>query len=407
MGDSISGTNGQQRHLVTVWNPSYSADPMDSHLAVLLKSIEDYRNADLSESEVYVWWAKVRSRNRVQDLPHDRLIKEVADSIPDALREVHLYLTDYRSLYVGNISEMTPSDVRDRDAAHVADYIRRRARPETKLAKGEVPPYALRADWWFKLSDIRRIVLDDTVAVVSELSQLNNLQYHNKPVSLYGGIVDLPLIVTTNEQRSYFSAAERDFGSERKWWAELDAQRGRGIAEIERDLRDNVLGEATWAAFDPTARAFIADAERLFRAHRKDPAFDFSGVILNFAKAIEVHYRALIRSALAASPQLSSVVKIHNKDYDLRTQEPPALGQIAHLTKYDAVFRQILKTLKRGDWLATSFLSVLGRLAPVRNDAAHDERIDLPAATEWRNALLGVGCGSILVDLAQVERGVR
>jgi hypothetical protein len=396
----------KRRHLVTVWNPSYSADPMDAHLAVLSKSIHAYRNSEVGVKDVYVWWGKVRSRNRVQELPHAPLIKEVAEDLArgDSGRETHLYLTDYRSLYVGQVTQMVDAEVRDNDTGRVAEYMRTKECPSSPLPKGQLPPYSLDVDWWFKLNDIRPLVLDDTVSVVRELAQLRNLQYHNRPVSLYGGMVDLPLVVESEVDRSYFSRDERDHLSHRNWWVELDAQRGRGIAEIERDLRDNVLGEIAWSAFDPTTRAFIADGERLFRAHRKDPAFDFSGAILNFSKAIEVHFRSLVRAALAANPELNAVVTINNKSADLRQAEMPTLGQIAYLTRNDAVFRNILKALNGGNWLINEFLSTLGRLAPVRNEAAHDQRIDVHTAAVWRNALLGVGCPSVLVELAKVQR---
>jgi len=54
-----------------------------------------------------------------------------------------------------------------------------------------VPAYyahnRLNCDFWYKLLDIRRLVADDTIAVIAELKQLRNPEYHNRPVSLYGG----------------------------------------------------------------------------------------------------------------------------------------------------------------------------------------------------------------------------
>ena len=53
-----------QRHLVSVWNPSYEADAMDQHLSVLLANATRFRKEECSEEEVYVWWGKIRSANR-------------------------------------------------------------------------------------------------------------------------------------------------------------------------------------------------------------------------------------------------------------------------------------------------------------------------------------------------------
>src|SRR5688572_25637625 len=115
-----------QRHFVAVWNPSYSADPMDSHLAVLLEQIRKHREEAQPPDDVYVWWGKVRSRNRVEPLPHHALIAEVARGVLDANPpEMHLYLTDYRSLYVGQVAAMEFDEVRDRDPGRVSQYMRK------------------------------------------------------------------------------------------------------------------------------------------------------------------------------------------------------------------------------------------------------------------------------------------
>src|SRR6185436_14074349 len=88
-------------------------------------------------------------------------------------REVHLYLTDYRSLYVGHVAEVTADDVRGGeydDGEHVPDFYR--------FGK-------LECDCWFKLFDVRRVVADDTLAVVDELKKLRNTRYNDRPVSIY------------------------------------------------------------------------------------------------------------------------------------------------------------------------------------------------------------------------------
>src|SRR5690606_8073327 len=90
-------------HLVTVWAPSRGPDPLQAHLQLLLDLRRRERAGELEDEDVYVWWGKIRSPNRQQPLPHlDQILAldEVlrGDQGPDA--EIHLYLTDYRSLYV-------------------------------------------------------------------------------------------------------------------------------------------------------------------------------------------------------------------------------------------------------------------------------------------------------------------
>src|SRR5690606_39338373 len=91
------------RHLVTVWNPATADDAMEAHLELLLEQVTRYRRGEVGEDDVYVWWGKIRSPNRMQPLVHLEEIlsldeEELAGDLePDVVTEaVHLYLPDYR-----------------------------------------------------------------------------------------------------------------------------------------------------------------------------------------------------------------------------------------------------------------------------------------------------------------------
>jgi hypothetical protein len=145
------------RHLLAVWDPSRERDAMHAHVQLLLDVRRRQRAGEVDDEEAYVWWGKIRSPNRQQPLAHlpevlalDALLRD--ERGPDA--EVHLYLTDYRSLYVGHVGEVTADDVREDDPEHVP---------------GMYCSDAIACDCWFRLWDVRRVVLDDTLRVIDEL----------------------------------------------------------------------------------------------------------------------------------------------------------------------------------------------------------------------------------------------
>jgi hypothetical protein len=260
------------RHLVTVWNPAYSADALEAHLRVLLHW--DARATPDSDDDVYVWWGKVRSSQRQQSMPHLNDIIALgaeADSDPDEARETHLYLTDYRSLYVADITHIATTDPRINDPAHVPAY----------YAHGK-----LNCDCWFMLRDIRVLVRNDLEGVSSELALLRNTRYHDRPVSMYGGMVDLPLLVSRPDERRYFDDRERDHFTDGALWARFDAEQG-GVGALEATLRDDHLGTRAWNALDASTRRFLAMAECTLRDNRRDPAADLSSVLVDYSKAIE------------------------------------------------------------------------------------------------------------------------
>ncbi|MGH7617899.1 MAG: hypothetical protein ACREPM_11770, partial [Gemmatimonadaceae bacterium] len=200
------------RHLVAVWNPSYAADAMDATVALMLSRVRDLRAGRIDEDDVYVWWGKVRSSNRQQPLPHlAEILAMDAGLDPDAHpeREMHLYLTDYRSLYVGHVAEIA-KEIDGQESDCVPAYYGRAS---------------LACDCWFRLFDIRRVVADDTVAVTQELRKLRNTRYNDRPVSIYGGMVELPLIVRRDDGARYFEADVREKLIDGRFWVEFDAER--------------------------------------------------------------------------------------------------------------------------------------------------------------------------------------
>lgn len=402
------------RHLVGVWNPAYAADAMEATLQLFLSFAAGHRHrvgrsaagapspgagadADAeaaSEDEVYVWWGKVKSSNRQAPLPHRADILAIEADLAGedgATREVHLYLTDYRSLYVGHIAEITADAVAGDDAE-----------------AGHVPPFyaanGLSCDLWFRLFDIRRVVDDDTLETVRELQKLRNTRYHDRPVSLYGGMVELPLIVTRGDGARFFDRDVRDALTEGRFWAEFDASRS-GTAGMERELRQNLVGEVAWAGLDPAARVFLATAEMLFRAHRTDPAFDFGPVVVDLAKAFEVQVNATLRDALRDAAPDERHANVGGRSVDVAAGTMWSLGELAHIIADNAARNAALRRrLAHGEWFAASLPPILRELAVARNPAAHTARIPRDAVTALRSRLVGVGCTGAIAELGRVRR---
>jgi hypothetical protein len=378
-----------QRHFVDVWNPAYASNAMEAHLAVLLEAAKRYERREVVEDALHVWWGKIRSRHRHQELTHLSQVLEIAAELAaDESRECHLYLTDYNSLYVAQVDAVTQDDIRTSGGAQLPDYYR---------------DPALTCDFWYRLLDIRRLVADDTGMVIAELRALRNLGYHDMPVSLYGGMVDLPLIVERTDGRRYFDDENRDRITDGKLWAELDADQV-GVGAIERELRDNLFGEEVWTALDPAARTFIASAEKVYRDQRADPGFDYGLVIADLAKALEVTVNAVLRRAATKIAREVRQVTVDDKRLDLADGKHLALGQLAHLLRRKGTLERALRRqLEHGDWLVDVFPGVLAEVVQLRNPAVHSQRIGRVAATRLRNKLVGVGCQGIFTDLARVR----
>ena len=377
------------RHLLTVWNPLYTSD-VDQHFALLLDWATRFDEGKAGEDDVYVWWGKVKSQNRLQPLAHKDDIAALATALEaDDHAESHLYVTDYRTLYVGELLAIEEGALTAAEQAHVPAYYREKD---------------LKCDFWFMVGDFRRLVTDDLPRVAEELRALRNVHYHDKPVSLYGGMVDLPLVVKRSDNVRFFEPDVRDDITGGKLWVQHDAALGGGAAAIERDLRDNVLGETVWNALDWSARSSVAAAEKLFREHRNDPAFDFAPVVMHFSKAIEVQTSAALRAAVAKMPVAARSVNVNGASRDLANARGMTLGDLVHaMTSSKELVEGVTKAVENGGWFTGQLPAVLDALRVVRNPAVHEGRVDRETAARWRNQILGVGSKGHLTDLAAVR----
>jgi hypothetical protein len=259
-------------------------------------------------------------------------------------------------------------------------------------------------DCWFRLFDVRRVVSDDTVAVTQELRKLRNTRYNDRPVSIYGGMVELPLIVRRDDGARYFEADVREKLIDGRFWVEFDAERV-GIGQMERELRENVVGAAAWDALDPAARTFVATAESLFRQHRKDAAFDFAVVVVDLAKAIELQVNLLARRSLTDVPEQTRRVNVDGRSVDIAGGELLSLGTLARVIgETEHVNRTFKRRLIHGEWFTASLPPILKDLSEMRNPAAHASAVAVERARELRDRVLGIGTNGLLVELSRVVR---
>lgn len=365
---------------------------MDDHLRILLHWVERHHAGAADSDEVYVWWGRIRSQNRQQGLPHDAAVFALDEQIKAGI-DTHLYLTDFRSLYVAHLGEVTADSVLDDEgeADHAPAYYREQM-----------------VDHWYRLFDLRLLVWDNTLETIELLKGLRNTRYADRPVSLYGGMRDLPLVVREDPLRAWFSDAGILLGD--RWWAERDAEMRGDTAKTAVDLRDNLLSRTIWSALEPSTRTFLASAEAVFRSRGNDPAFNFSGPAVEYAKAVEVELNALIMPALArfmrSRPAPERTIQLGDQSLDLtgpvRHQTLGALRSM--LERHDAV-RAVLRggLCQDGDWLVGTVAQRLRVVEDLRNPAAHSGQTWRDQVAAAREEILGIGQSGLIVELARAK----
>ena len=249
----------------------------------------------------------------------------------------------------------------------------------------------------------------DLAGTELEIQKLRNTIKPEKPVSMYGGIADAPMIVTREPPVRWFEDNEELTGGQ--LWAQLEAQLRGESKRVARQLRDNLFGPGLWRAMEPASRTFLTSAEAVFRSRIDDPGFDFSTVAIEYAKAVEVELNALIfpalRSLLSGRPPKQREIHGSHSRLDLgRPVRHQTMGAIAHYLEEAGLVRKGIWTALKHDaeWiLSEEFNAVLGRLLKLRNPAAHWEVTMGDMVSEQRAELLGIGCEGFLVRLIQAK----
>ena len=386
--------NAVPRHLLSVWNPSYADDAMDRHLEVLLRWAARYAGGEVEDADVYVWWAKLRSPNRDEPLAHKDDLLALQAQIDSGI-ETHLYLTDYRSLYAGHLVEVTdravPADEGEQ-YRHMPAYYRDRE-----------------VDCWFRLRDIRRLIAGDGPATNEEIRNLLNVRYHRRPVSIYGGMIELPLVVERQDGATWFADAAELTGGRR--WVVRDSELRGETERLSAELRDNLLGQEIWEALHPTSRTFLTTGEAVFRSRRDDPGFDFSPTAVEYCKAIETELNAAIfpavQPAMAGKPPAEREIQNRDGTIDLGRSVPrQTIGAVRHLLIHRPEMKRAIEEAFPGrdaTWLTTTLPDELEPLLELRNPAAHDERITRERIAWWRQRILGIGCEGLLVRIVRIK----
>jgi hypothetical protein len=164
------------------------------------------------------------------------------------------------------------------------------------------------------------------------------------------------------------------------------------VAVLERDLRLNLLGDATWSRLEPEVRAFIAQCEKTYWEHRDDHAFDFGPVILGLARALERQTNAVLTQRCGRVCQRTQGARTLTGGRGPARVPRLSIGELARVLGGERELASALQSVVDNARCFTGeFPVMLDAFAEVRNAVAYGERIDRKRATEWRGRILGVG----------------
>jgi hypothetical protein len=266
----------------------------------------------------------------------------------------------------------------------------------------------LDVETWFVLSDIRRIVRDDFRFIRDRiLSNFTTPNFNDWHYAIYGNSYVYPLVVEMDEPVDYF---DYDLPDQRYF---LDIFKSERAQEIQRHLIHYRFGEALFYGMHPNAQDAVVAAEMEYADHLDDPLYDFSAVVIQYAKAYE---RELWRFGkrlfgwLSQREALSSITyRVQGNEFTLADYQThkPNVGTTKYLlgnpSIRDAIERHVPNGPLKG-FVKWGLRQALGDIPSVRNEAAHGERTSLETAAEYRSKVVGIGESGLLPDLVKYRK---
>lgn len=296
---------------------------------------------------------------------------------------LQLFLTDYASLYVAKVVAIAPN-------------------APDELVPSYYKQKKLNVEGYFFINDLREIVRDDFVCVRDRhLANFTTPEYENHTYALYGNAYAYPLLVEQKEEVRYFEGSERHF---------LQLFKSAEFLRQKQTLIDYTFGERYLYAMHPDSFDNLIYAELEFHACKGDKLFDFSAVVLRYAKCFEQECYVLVKKLVSVLAQrderiLSLTFMQANKSVAVRAllENKAMLGAYAHII--DNLLKNHIKKHLSEEFanFCKKFVKQIAFIQSVRNPAAHSATATLAQAIKMRSHLVGVAMPSVLLAMIKAR----
>lgn len=296
---------------------------------------------------------------------------------------LQLFLTDYASLYVAKVVKIAENA----DESIIPSYYKKKK---------------LSVEGFFIIEDLRELVRDDFVSVRDKfLANFTTPDYDNHTYALYGNAYVYPLIIEQKQHFAYFDGDERHF---------LQLFKSAEFLRQKQVLADYTFDERYLYAMNPDSFDNLIYAELEFHACKGDRLYDFSSVVLRYAKCFESECYLFIKRLISVLSQrdesvLSLTFTQMGKSFEVRS----LLTNKAMLGAYNYLIENLLKAHIK-EHLSDEFVNVCRKLSKqiafiqrVRNPAAHTECASFEQANNLRARLVGVATQSVLVMMIKAR----
>lgn len=181
---------------------------------------------------------------------------------------------------------------------------------------------------------------------------------------------------------------------------------------MQENLAHFVFGANLLYALHPNSFENLIYAELEFSANKGDVGYDFSGVVLRYAKAYEQECRIFMKDFIATLAKNDK--KLLEIDFD-ENGKTKKVGDLLESSTFLGIYKHLLKVTlqpyitkyatENPKFLSfiTRFSMAINHIQQVRNPAAHGDILRLKSANTFRAKMLGIGDRSYIADMLKAR----
>lgn len=269
------------KNLIVLYNPYYNPNTIKDHLDILIQ-------------DGIVAFGKVLSKLRTFNHPNQERLDHIYDGISKH-SPLQLFLTDYDSMYVANVIDVV--------------Y-------ETKIEK---PKYYenYEVEYWFIIDDMR-LVVDKNFTEIRDtiLTNFKTTGDYTSTYTLYGNSYVYPLEITMKMPINYFEKQDENY----KFYN--DIYRTKEQLKMKENIISFNYGEKRFYSLSPSTQENLINAELEYDLNKYTKQYDFSQVVMKYAKAVEqelwLYLRAIFETIINKDLNIGNYEYcINNRTYTL------------------------------------------------------------------------------------------
>jgi hypothetical protein len=359
---------------LVLYNPYYQHDVIVAHTNTLL-SCPDQKNARVA-------FGKVRSKLRDDEALCEQALKKLQEAIArDGY--LQLFLTDYANMFVAKVIEVTTESRYD-------------AAPMYYREKN------LDVEMWFVLSDLRQIVDNDFQKVRDlHLTDMTTPAFANHHYAVYGNSYTYPLEIVMDNPIDYFEDTEFSYYT--------DMFKSAEYIETKRHLIHYRFGEEIFYALHPNSQESIISAEIEYAQNSNDPLYDFSAVVIKYAKAIELELYLFIRTTMLYLSKCDNLIasiayQVQGHAYQISDLQntKPNIGTYKFLLGQPDIKNAIqtfIQNPQLRNFLQHGLRYSINTIQDIRNESAHGLVTPMKECKSMRSQVIGIGVSGMIADL--------